>query len=139
MSTAVPNRSASHATVSQRRFLLVDDSVTLRKLISSLLSQSFGAVTMAADGDEAVKLAMEAQEQGQPFDLILMDVVMPHLNGCEATFQLRQAGYRGKIIILTAADREFDQARVLCAGANDFLPKPFGPEELARVVKQHLS
>ena len=67
-----------------------------------------------------------------------MDVVMPELNGCDATYKLRQAGYTGKIVILTAADVEFDLARALCAGADDFLAKPFSPQQLTSMLLLHV-
>src|SRR5690606_15427726 len=93
--------------------------------------------SIATNGLEAVGMVESLSGCGQSIDLILMDVVMPELNGVEATWTLRQQGYTGKIVILTAAEKEFDMAASLCAGADDYLPKPFTPEDLHRVLEQH--
>lgn len=121
----------------RRRLLLVEDSPTLRKAIRTFLLPAKVDLATADNGLEAVSIAEAAQTTGDAFDLILMDVVMPELNGVEATYQLRQRGYAGKIVILTAADAQFDMAASLCAGADDFLPKPFGPDDLIRVIEAH--
>lgn len=118
----------------RRRILLVEDSSTLRKLIRRALLSEPVDLQMAENGLEAVRLSEEAEEAGEPFDLVLMDVVMPELNGVEATWQLRQKGFRGRVVILTAADTQFDMAASLCAGADDYLAKPFTPQDLHRVV-----
>lgn len=133
-----PNPSLLHPSLVGKHILLAEDSLTLQRLIGSILQHSRVHTTTACTGQEAFDLAMSQRDQGQPFDLILMDVVMPELNGCDATFKLRQAGYAGKIIILTAADVEFDLARALCAGADDFLAKPFSPQQLTTMLLLHM-
>lgn len=117
-----------------RRLLLVEDSTTLQKLIKNCLAMSKIQVTIAGNGLEAVDLVERA---GGTFEMILMDVVMPEMNGVEATYRLRANGYTGKIVILTAADTTFDMAASLCAGADDFLAKPFAPADLHRVIAAH--
>ncbi len=119
------------------RILLAEDSSALRRLVGHVLLNVCQELVLAKDGQEAVELAVAADAAGRPFDLILMDVMMPRLNGVEATYQLRQQGYGGRVVILTAADEEYDMARSLCAGADDFLAKPFTPVDLQRVVREH--
>jgi len=118
------------------RVLLADDSSTLRRLIANLLRRAVQHVQTVDNGHDAVLMALDAQEQGSPYDLVLMDVMMPKLNGCDATRELRARGYTGKIIILTAADDEFDLASSLGAGADGFLPKPFAPRQLAQMIRE---
>lgn len=120
-----------------RRVLLVDDSAMLRKLVRQALIGEHVEVSVATNGLEAVTQVETAKARGTPFDLVLMDVVMPHLNGVEATFRLRQGGFAGRVVILTAADAQFDMAASLCAGADDYLAKPFTPEDLHRIVQTH--
>lgn len=120
------------------RALLVEDSRTLRRLMGECLTAHGASVTTAANGQEGLELAQRCAGGPEAFDLILMDVVMPILDGCEATYRLRREGYQGKIVILTAADQQkYDLARSLVAGADDFLPKPFTPEQLTRVLREH--
>jgi len=118
------------------RVLLADDAKVLRRLMEQMLLDKGHRVVTVTDGKKALEQAFSALDSDDPFDVILMDVVMPNLNGCDATYQLRQMGYTGKIIQLTAADREYDLARAFSAGADDFLAKPFTPDELERVLNQ---
>jgi DNA-binding response OmpR family regulator len=122
---------------SRRRVLLVEDSLMLRKLVRTMLLHEQVDVSVATNGQEAVESVAAAADGGRPFDLVLMDVVMPELNGVEATYQLRKRGFAGKVVILTAADAQFDMAASLCAGADDYLAKPFTPEQLNRVIHAH--
>lgn len=116
------------------RILLVDDSATLRKLIASALRKFTPHVATVENGRRAIEAVHLAAEMGHPFDAIFMDVVMPEMNGYDATYQLRQEGYSGRIVILTANPEEFDMARNLCNGADDFLAKPFSPTDLKRTL-----
>lgn len=119
--------------------LVVEDSRVLRRLISQTLEDQAMIVDTADDGLQAVAQVARRADQGPPVDVVLMDVVMPNLNGLEATWQLRRNGYTGLVIMLTAADQhEYDMASSLCAGADDFLAKPFAPEQLCQTIRQHL-
>ena len=77
--------------------------------------------------------------EGCGFDVILMDVIMPELNGCDATYQLRQQGFAGKILMLTAADEDYDLPRAFSAGADDYLAKPFTPGDIRHAIERNLA
>ena len=82
--------------------LLAEDGPDNQLLISTLLSKAGASVTIAENGRLAVEKALAARSAGTPFDVILMDMQMPELDGYAATSKLRSAGYRGAIIALTA-------------------------------------
>lgn len=115
------------------RVLVTDDVEDLRDLITHLI-QATGAETCAArNGNEAIQMAIS-----QHFDLILMDMHMPELDGEQATRILRARNYEGMIIALTADVLDDDKARYLNAGCNDVLAKPVDRFQLYRKLKQHL-
>ena len=121
------------------RLLVVEDSTTLNRLVCHLLRECGHEVHSCANGAEAVERTLQAMQEDRGFDVILMDVVMPELNGCDATYQLRQQGFAGKILMLTAADEDYDLPRAFSAGADDYLAKPFTPSELRQAVERNLA
>ncbi len=116
------------------RILVVDDSSFSRRIIVKMLKTSGHVVVEACDGIEAIQ-----QAQSKSFDLIFMDVRMPNMDGLEATRTLRQSGLTIPIIALTADAREGDVEKVLTAGYNEHLPKPFNHNTLLSVLKKYLS
>jgi CheY-like chemotaxis protein len=84
------------------RVLLAEDGKDNQRLVSFILQKAGAEVTLAENGQLAVDAALEAAEAGQPFDVILMDMMMPILDGYQATRRLRTEGYHGLIIALTA-------------------------------------
>lgn len=133
------NESRSASGAGEVRVLVVEDSSTLRRLVTHLLRECGYEVTAACDGLEAVDTTTQAMADQRSYHVILMDVVMPELNGCEAAFRLRQQGYAGKILMLTAADEDYDLPRAFSAGADDYLAKPFTPGDLRRAVERNLA
>jgi DNA-binding response OmpR family regulator len=105
----------------EKKILLVDDDAALRQSLSEQLQlhEEFAAVE-AASG----KAALEAAKTGR-FDLVLLDVGLPDIDGREVCRLLRRAGVAAPIIMLTAADTEADTILGLDAGANDYIAKPF--------------
>lgn len=102
-----------------------------------LLRKAGAKVTVVENGQAAVELALAAKEQGRPFDVILMDIQMPVLDGFGATRHLRAAGYTGAIIALTARAMTDDRQKCLDAGCDDYLSKPLNRKTLIDAVAQY--
>ena len=104
--------------------LVVDDDDRLRELLQRFLSEQGHVVVTARDAADA-----EAKLAALAIDLIVLDVMMPGMNGLELTRQLRQSN-KVPILLLTAQGAAADRIAGLEAGADDYLPKPFEPREL---------
>jgi signal transduction histidine kinase/DNA-binding response OmpR family regulator len=120
------------------RILVAEDGPDNRQLIAFHLRAAGASVMLAADGLVACELVFTAALAGTPFDLILMDVQMPGLDGYAATRRLRAGGYRGPIIALTAHVLAADRERCLEAGCVDFATKPIARRALLDLVRRHL-
>ena len=129
------------------RVLLAEDIPDNQRLISAVLRESGAVVTIAQNGREAVYMALAARpgrgrrysDPSEPFDVILMDMQMPVLNGYEATRQLRYAGYTDPIIALTAHAMQGDRQKCLDAGCDDYLTKPADRKKLLETVAKWAS
>ena len=130
---ALPEYTSLH--FQSARVLVAEDNALNQQVAQGLLEKLGCRVTLAHDGQQAVALA-----RTQPFDLILMDLHMPVLDGLQAARQLRALpqGQTLPIIALSAAVFDEDRQRCLEAGMNGFVPKPIDPAELERVLAQHL-
>jgi signal transduction histidine kinase/ActR/RegA family two-component response regulator len=120
------------------RLLLVEDGEDNRRLISFALEKAGFSVTQAIHGQSGVDLALEARDVGHPYDLILMDMQMPVLDGYSATQVLRGAGYTGPIVALTAHAMKGDRERCLEVGCDGFSTKPIRRRELVQTILTHL-
>ena len=107
------------------KILVVDDEADLLAELAPLLERTGYHVTTASDGQQALALV----EQVNP-DLIVLDVLMPHMDGREVLRQLRQAGNWTPVILLTRVGSPTERALSLQEGADDYLNKPFEPLEL---------
>ena len=107
------------------RILVVDDEPAVREAHERILHLEGFDVEMACDGREAVRSHAAA-----PADAILLDVLMPELDGLEVCRRMRDTGDRTPVLMLTARDEVGDRVAGLEAGADDYLPKPFALEEL---------
>lgn len=112
-----------------KKILLVEDSPDNQLLIKTFLQESGVLVDTANDGIEGVRKALEHE-----FDMILMDVQMPHMDGFEATNTLRQKGFRRPIVAVTAHAMVDECERCIEAGCNGYLTKPVSRAELIRTV-----
>jgi DNA-binding response OmpR family regulator len=111
------------------RVLIVEDDVVLRSGLTDLLIGGGHAVESEGDGARALQRATE-----EPFDLVLLDLTLPRLDGIEICRRVRLARPSLPILILTARGSEEEKVRGLEAGADDYVTKPFGARELlARV------
>ena len=112
--------------------LVVDDDREIVKAIALLLEKEGYQVLKAYDGMEALELAAE-----KPVRLIIMDVMMPRLDGLSAVMKIRERKNL-PIIVLSAKSEETDKILGLSMGADDYVAKPFSPQELVARVKSHL-
>jgi two-component system response regulator MprA len=114
----------------QHRLLVVDDDPAVASLLKRGLSYEGHAVAVAASGEEALALARE-----QPPDLVILDIMMPGMDGLEVCRRLRQVDGALPILLLTAKDEPTDQIAGLDSGADDYLTKPFDFDVLAAHVR----
>jgi two-component system, OmpR family, response regulator len=110
--------------------LVVDDEPFLREAVAASLRFLGFDVATAETGAAALRLAL-----GQPFDLMVLDVMLPDTDGFEVVRRLRRDGCRVPVIFLTARDTQADKVAGLTLGGDDYLTKPFGLEELAARIR----
>ncbi len=120
------------------RILVADDTPDIQRLLALILNRAGADVSFADDGLAAYQKAVEAWRSDRPFDIILMNVRMPVLDGCAASRKLRDAGYPGTIIALTADATANSREKCTQAGCDDHLTKPFSREELLRLVSSYV-
>ncbi len=109
--------------------LVVDDEPHIREIVGSYLAREGHEVRYAADGDAALAAALD----GDP-DLIVLDVMLPGRSGFDVLRDLRAAGRRSAVILLTARDDVIDRVAGLEIGADDYVTKPFEPREVVARV-----
>ena len=119
--------------------LLAEDGVDNQRLISMLLKKEKAHVVLAENGDIAVRRALNAEQQGKPFDVILMDMSMPVLDGYGATRKLRELGIETPIIALTAHAMTGDRQKCIDAGCSDYATKPVNREKLRNIILKYRS
>ena len=107
------------------RLLVVEDDETIRETVSEAMVMEGFAVTAAADGQRAWELL-----SSQSFDLVVLDLMLPGLNGLDLCRRLRSGGTPPLILVVSARDTETDRVLGLEVGADDYLVKPFGMREL---------
>jgi signal transduction histidine kinase/FixJ family two-component response regulator/PAS domain-containing protein len=121
-----------------RRFLVVDDSAENREVLRWLLHEAGASTECAANGKLGIERALAAQQAHEPFDVILMDMNMPILDGFEATRALVQAGVTSPVIALTAMALAGDEERCRAAGCVAYLGKPIVPSIFFETLARHV-
>ncbi|MBX3227536.1 MAG: response regulator [Labilithrix sp.] len=117
--------------------LLAEDGLDNQVLIAKHLTRAGVTVTVVDNGQLALQKAMAAAMAGRPYDVILMDMQMPVMDGYAATSELRRKGYEGPIVALTAHAMAGDRERCIAAGCTDYLTKPIARKKLIDAVAEH--
>jgi twitching motility two-component system response regulator PilH len=119
------------STMASQKILVVDDSLSQRLVLSALLTQNGHRVILACDGAEAVEKAKKELP-----DIIIMDIVMPGLNGFQATRAITndETTWHIPVILLTSKDMDSDRIWALRQGATAFLNKPVGHDDLLNMI-----
>lgn len=115
------------------KILLADDEVSIQKLISGLLEDEGHECVCVEDGTDA----LEAFENGS-FDLVILDVMMPRMDGFATCRELRTRGVTAPVIFLSAKGDIVDKGIGFAAGGDDYMTKPFDPRELLMHIEAHL-
>ena len=114
----------------EARLLVVDDEPSIRELLTASLRFAGFEVSAAGDGAEALKLA----EQNRP-DLVVLDVMLPDMDGFTVTRKLRERGREMPVLFLTARDETSDKVTGLTVGGDDYVTKPFSLEEVVARIR----
>ena len=112
------------------RILIIEDELNLQQQLADALREQDYVVDTASDGEEGLYFAQE-----YPIDLAIVDLGLPKMDGVEVIKTLRQNGHTYPVLILTARNRWQEKVEGLEAGADDYLTKPFHPEELSARIK----
>jgi CheY-like chemotaxis protein len=118
--------------------LLAEDGPDNQRLIAHILKKAGAEVTIVDNGKKAIDAARASAKAGRPFDLILMDMQMPVMDGYEATMALREEGYTGWIVALTAHAMASDRQKCLNAGCNDYASKPIQRKEFFATLAKYV-
>ncbi|GAB1417567.1 response regulator [Bacteroidales bacterium] len=112
----------------KKKILVIDDELSIRMLLDNFLSKTYEVITKS-DGMEGI----DWLEKGNMPDLIVADIQMPNMNGYDFIKNIRSSGYFKDIPLIMLSGIESSQEKVKCLklGANDYMVKPFNPEELA--------
>ena len=121
------------------RVLIVDDLREIRRLTGHLVSQSQADISFAENGVKALEAVLQADESDTPFDLVLMDIHMPVMNGIEALHALRRHGQKLPVVAVTAASRKGLRDSLIEEGFNDVIGKPIDKLALAKLLGKYLT
>lgn len=115
------------------KVLIVDDAMFMRSMIKDILNNSgkFEVIGEASNGQEAVEVYKEKKP-----DIVTMDIVMPIMDGIEATKEILKINPTAKIVMVSALGQEPLVIESIAAGARDFIVKPFSPEKVLKVLEQ---
>lgn len=125
---------ATDLSLSGCRVLVADDTLEIGKLVTHVLRKAGAAPTLVNNGVAAVEAVLDQWHEGRPYDVVLMDMQMPGMDGYTATRTLRDEGYKGVVIALTANSMATDRQRCLDAGCDDFLTKPIHRPQMLESV-----
>ena len=118
----------------RHKILVIDDELSIRLLLENFLSQDYDVICKS-DGLQALEWL-----EGNLPDLIICDIQMPNMDGYEYLEKVRQRGYTKHTPVIMLSGSEASKERIKCykLGAQDYLTKPFNPEELEEIIKKNL-
>lgn len=114
--------------------LLIDDDIELVEMLKEYLEQEGFVIQTANDGETGAQMVQHYEDNHAPFDIIVLDVMMPKLNGIEALKKIRQTS-QVPVIMLTARGDNTDRILGLELGADDYVPKPSTPREIVARIR----
>ena len=112
------------------RILIVEDEVRLAEALGQIMTEQKYIVDVVYDGEEGLDYALSNE-----YDVIVLDVMLPHKNGFEIVREMRETKKTTPVILLTARDETTDKIKGLDAGADDYMTKPFEPDELLARIR----
>jgi PAS domain S-box-containing protein len=136
--SATSERTTPALALAGARLLLAEDGLDNQKLITFVLKKAGADVTVVENGQLALMAALRHRDEGTPFDVVLMDMQMPVMDGYTAARQLREQGYEGAIVALTAHAMSGDRDRCLAAGCTAYATKPIDRPLLLQTVRDCL-
>jgi CheY-like chemotaxis protein len=116
------------------RVLICEDQPEIRRLMGWLIEEAGGRATLIDSGEAAVEVVQQAADD---FDVVLLDIQMPRLDGSEVARRIRQLGFRKPVIAVTAAAMPTDREKCLQAGCDDYLPKPIEVDKLLSMIARY--
>lgn len=120
-------RSGAHFPL---KVLVAEDTRAIQHVLRRLLEKRVDELVVVGDGREAVEAVQQAKRRGRPFNVVLMDIQMPVMDGTAATVELRGAGINIPIVALTAGAMKKEREACMAAGCTHFLPKPINIDDL---------
>lgn len=127
----------AHSAPTRARLLVADDEPHIRRILTTLLEAASFIVDAVSDGPAALELL-----RGEvPYDLVLLDIMMPDVAGLDVLTAMRSLEHRKAVpvIILTAKGQDTDRERAFALGADEFVTKPFSPKKLLTRIDELLS
>jgi PAS domain S-box-containing protein len=137
ISTTEPGLSVSDTPNLSCRILVVDDRRDVRHISQHFLEKAGAKVSTAEDGQQGIDASIAARDKGEPFDLVVMDMQMPNVDGLQAVAALRTAGIEWPIIALTADAMKGDRDKCLNGGCDDYLSKPIDQAKLISMAAKY--
>lgn len=123
----------------KQKVLVVDDEEALRLLLAHELTLKSFEVLTAGDGEEAIKIVRKKKEQGEEFDVVILDIKMPKVDGWQALKYIKTSTPRTKVIILTAYGDVKNAIEAMRLGASDFVGKPYDLHDILTSIDRALA
>lgn len=120
------------------RLLVAEDARCVQVNLASILGRLHVKAEMVENGRLACDLVEKSKADGKPYDLILMDMQMPQMNGYKAVEWIRQQGWQGPIVAISALASEKDHEKIMKAGCDDYVSKPVNETKLRYIFSKHL-